>query len=734
MKHIVVGLACALAVQSLFAPKLFSQNPFSQNSLPVSASNSITTVAPAAPIPSTPNAATTRGRLGIVHDWTNRHVLYPESKDASVKARLQKDPRWLNNWYVRHPEGWWPEYRRDHHRHHDRDWIVPLSATPATAAFDPLFDFIYTINLDIGYGSVSTTDAEEGQFLATSGFLTVIATGDGGPDGGTYPLYPGGPAQTSSPLGSFLYDNVVFPSQVPVIDNNGLLFTGGGYEINVWSDFPGPDDYEFDDSTAPQVYTNDATGVPFSLIPAPGYGQTFPAKYAFDVNDAPSCTNDYVVIGIPSAPAAGGQANIVAVNNLYAGTAGALCPTGPTVMFAYASGSGQVPASVVISQHGTQVAYIENLPSGSAYFHSLTLGTTGTNGTSASAAVAPGSAGGNNAVDQTVLLSPDGGTTTQSSTTAPWVVYTPNDLNDVAYVTTFGVGTTNPPTETGYLFKITNVFNGGTPTIVWSLPINAIPSTPVYDIPSNTIFFTDSNGSIDYVVDSGTPTVVYGTPLSAGATSENPVTIDSTNEMVYATFNSNGTNALVVQAPTSMASSVSVAVGAASTIYESPYEPDFNNAWYTGTGTPEMYVAVAVAGPGTESTNLTMPTLYSVGFSGGIMNSTADATTADLATGTADASPVTEFYNSTLGTDFLFVGVTDNCVATVEAGNGGCVMSLDITSGFPTVNANSTALHATGGTTGIIVDNNSSDTEASSIYYGTKTGATLVKATQSGLQ
>jgi len=58
---------------------------------------------------------------------------------------------------------------------------------------------------------------------------------------------------------------------------------------------------------------------------------------------------------------------------------------------------------------------------------------------------------------------------------------------------------------------------------------------------------------------------------------------------------------------------------------------------------------------------------------------------------------------------------------------------LDITSGFPTINASSTALAATGGTSGIIVDNESGLTQASSIYYATKTGATLVKATQSGL-
>ena len=271
------------------------------------------------------------------------------------------------------------------------------------------------------------------------------------------------------------------------------------------------------------------------------------------------------------------------------------------------------------------------------------------------------------------------------------------------------------------------MFNG-TPNIVWSVLINAVPSTPVYDSVSNRVFFTDSNGSIDYVVDSGTsPTVVYGTPLGSGTTAENPVIVDSTNQMVYATFNSNGTNSLVVQAPTSMASAVSVPVGTASTVYTGPYEPDFNNAFYIGSGTPELYIA----GTGTG----TLPTLYSVGFNGsGVLNSSANATTAPLTTGTADSSEVTEFYNSTVGKDYLFVGVTNNCIATVGGGTGGCVMSLDITNGFPAVNATTVALSAAGGTSGIIIDNNSSATGASSIYYGTKTGAALVKATQSALQ
>ena len=448
------------------------------------------------------------------------------------------------------------------------------------------------------------------------------------------------------------------------------------------------------------------------------------------MNTAPSCTNDFVVFGIPSTPASGGQANLIGVNNLYSyqGTPvpppAPLCATnGPTVMFAYASGTGQVPGSVAISQTGKQIAYIENLIAGSSRFHVLTIGTTGTNGTSTSASVVPGAAGGNNAVDVSVLLSPDGGTTNQSSTNSVFVAYTHNDVTDVAYVTTssaLGNGS-------GYLYKIGNVFSGGlTPTILWSLPINAMPSTPVYDSVSNKIFFTDVKGRIDYVIDTGVaPAVVYSAVLATGNTATYPVVIDSINQFVYASFNSNGANAVIVQAPTTMASTVSVPVGLPSASFTGPYEPDFNNAWYTGVGTPLMYVA----GTGTGA----LPTLYSVGFNGSGVINIAATNTAALATGSADSSPITEFYNPLLHKDYIFVGVTNHCIATTGGGTGGCVMSLDITSGFPTVNAATTALPAAGGTSGIVVDNDSSLSQASSVYYSTKTGQTLVKATQTGL-
>jgi len=656
--------------------------------------------------------------VGVVSDWTHRHLLYPESSDVFKKARLQSDPRWMQNWYLRHPEAWWPEYHPVRHKPAHRDWSVPLG----TAIYEPLFDstFTFSIGAQTGNGTLTAQDLGSGEMLATTGSLTVT----GGSDLGTYALYPGGPGVTTSPAGAFVFDDLIFPAADPTLDTDGVVFAGAGKEINIWGNSAG--NYSFYTYTGGTYTTQVTSGGTFTPTvnanPDPGGGQTFPAKFVFDVTQAPSCTSDFAVIGIPTSRAVVSQANIIGLNNLYSNsTSTGFCPTnGPTVTFAYTSGTGQVPASVVISESGQQIAYVEN-NSGFSFFHVLTIGTTGTNGTGATSPVAPGAAGGNNAVDTRVRLSPDGGTTNQSSTTEPFVVYTPKDSADVAYVTTYSTASGG----SGYLYKIGNVFNGSAPTIIWSVAITAIPSTPVYDNVSNNIYFTDSAGRIDFVTDTGTaPTVTYGAVLASGTTSENPVIVDVTNQVLYAFFNSNGTNAIVVQAPTSLASSVSVPVGAATTTYTGPYLPDFNNAFYSGTGTPFMYVA----GTGTG----TLPTLYSIGFTGGVLNSSATASAA-LATGTADASPVSEFYNATLAKDFLFVGVSNNCVATTLGGTAGCVMSLDITSGFPTINATTTALAAAGGTSGIIPDNESSLPEASSIYYATKSGQTLVKATQSTL-
>jgi hypothetical protein len=396
-----------------------------------------------------------------------------------------------------------------------------------------------------------------------------------------------------------------------------------------------------------------------------------------------------------------------------------------------------VPASISISLDGKKLAYIEDILSGESFFHVLTIGTSDNNGSSPTTPAVPG--GGNNASDVTVRLTPDSGMTNQSSTTAPFIDY----QDDVAYVTTYSWATGD-----GYLYRISPVFGAGTPAITWVLHDNcsggasSVPSSPVYDQVSDTVYFTDTGARLNWVTTpEGTPTLNCGTVGTFDNTAANPPVVDGINYAVYYGFNNNGANAQVSEQNTAYLGegSLGINVGAGNNTYTGPYNVDFNNAYYdcdlSGSpcsGTPLLYVA------GTDGATGTEPTLYAEGFDPGTFGFTDSGNTptlsASLASGAADSSPVTEFYNATTSRDYLFVGVTDNCEAATEGRAGGCVMSLDITNGFPTISGSTTALPASGGPTGIVIDNDSSDPQASSIYYATKSSpATLVKATQSGL-
>jgi hypothetical protein len=86
----------------------------------------------------------------------------------------------------------------------------------------------------LSYGLVEATDNGNGTFTATSGFLVVLS----GPLAGTYELFPNpNPPNTfSSPSGVFICNDLLYPGHDPTLDVFGLLFTGGGLEINIWND------------------------------------------------------------------------------------------------------------------------------------------------------------------------------------------------------------------------------------------------------------------------------------------------------------------------------------------------------------------------------------------------------------------------------------------------------------------------------------------------------------------
>jgi hypothetical protein len=92
----------------------------------------------------------------------------------------------------------------------------------------------------------------------------------------------------------------------------------------------------------------------------------------------------------------------------------------------------------------------------------------------------------------------------------------------------------------------------------------------------------------------------------------------------------------------------------------------------------------------------------------------------------ARCTGLTEFFNSTLGTDFFFFGLTKDC--TGLGGPGGCV--AEITDANPGTMVTRTV---SSGPSGIVVDNYSSAGQASSLYLTAEGINTAYKFTQNGL-
>lgn len=453
----------------------------------------------------------------------------------------------------------------------------------------------------------------------------------------------------------------------------------------------------------------------YSLNLGSGGTISAPAKYVFDITAAASCTNDFVVTGVNIAGSAT-QANLIAFNSLYNMPAGnGLCPgTAPNVLFAYNIGPGTINSYVALSLDGTKVAFSES--GVGARFHVLRWATGAGNGTSAAAPATPGA--GNAAVDSVIAL-------TGTSSTAPFIDYS----SDTAYVTT----------NDGLVHKFSGVFlgtlaevtTGGWPVATAGLAL----STPVFDGVSRRLFFTSSQGRIYYVDDSVVPAVLSPTffAFAANGITAAPLMVDSGNQKVYAfAGNNGGTNAVVAQADTSLsAGSQVIANVGLNTANLSPLMGDVNEAYYDGvSASARMYVT------GNTSTANRVPALYALSFNASFRLNAAPANgPVALATNVAglSASPVTAFFNSTLNRQFIFVGVSNNCSAAVTTG---CIRSINVTGGaFPTAaSVNNVILAAAGGTGGISIDNNSGAVGAASVYYTTRTGRTIVKATQAGLQ
>ena len=481
-------------------------------------------------------------------------------------------------------------------------------------------------------------------------------------------------------------------------------------------------------------------------------GET-PAKYTFDPNAPPTCTDltavpptigDFVVftINVPGTNhvAAGSQGNLVGITNLYSGTdPTGICGTRPTFLFSYAIGSAGSGLSPVLSLDGSEVAWIEN--ANPAILHVTTwVAGQGTNATVKSVAIGSGSS--DVTLDYTSATA--AGCTPTPSTNTNSDLYI-DYANDAGYI----------GADNGILYHINGVFSG-TPTVDFCVANPNAPSllgAAIYDSTTSQVFISDPQYLYSYTVGASSFTFPvsyqYGSTDSTNTVTSGPL-LDSFNGFVYMFTGEDAyvtPHASVTQLPTSMASYKVVPLGPAST---SPYPVLFYGAFDNN----YLTNGPAVSGStlytcGTDPTTTTAQALYAVGFHvntgiaefNPVMSANAGVNPGG---GPGICSPITEFYDG--NRDRIFVGMGD-----VGATDGANVVTMwDVTTQL-TDASTYTAISSNdyfGGTTGFTIDNNASGiAQAESIYFSTltpdpTTGTVpcfanhfcAVKLTQSGLQ
>ncbi len=333
--------------------------------------------------------------------------------------------------------------------------------------------------------------------------------------------------------------------------------------------------------------------------------------------------------------------------------------------------------------------------SGSATFHVLTW--VAGQGTVENPAT-PGSGGSS-------LLSVTYANLANNTRSSPFVDY----AEDAAYL----------GADNGILYKIKPVFGGGTPTLVGAITVNFLGAqltAPARDPFTGIVFISDGTSVKAYNSDL-TNTLGTVTPSASGGISDAPI-LDVSYRFVYAFTKDKAGNsaAAAVQIPYTASSPVfgtpvygGVGVGGGNPLHLGAFDDKY---FTTGPSAGTLYVCGNQAGsyPGS-------PGLYAFAFNGGgAMNPTAVLNNdINLGRAAGQCSPMTEFYNPNhVGPpdtrDKFFVGLTgDNWIQMWN-------ITTRITQTWITPSAGA---RASGGTSGIVVDNYSTQPQASSIYFGT---------------
>lgn len=124
---------------------------------------------------------------------------------------------------------------------------------------------------DAATGVLTVVDQGNGSYLATLGTFDLTASSTPAVAVGDYGLIAGGPGPTYSPSGAFLFDNLLYPGQTPVLDTYGLLFGNITDEINIWGNSTASDYtyYVWDSSSSSYVVAAGGTGTFDLTTPEP---------------------------------------------------------------------------------------------------------------------------------------------------------------------------------------------------------------------------------------------------------------------------------------------------------------------------------------------------------------------------------------------------------------------------------------------------------------------------------
>ncbi|HEV2646833.1 MAG TPA: hypothetical protein VGU46_10760 [Acidobacteriaceae bacterium] len=496
----------------------------------------------------------------------------------------------------------------------------------------------------------------------------------------------------------------------------------------------------------------------------------YPATYSFSASTA-SCS-DYVAYPTGVAGVSGGQANIVGYSNLYDTT----CVTPvPSVSWAYYSGTGSALSSPVVSFDGTKLAYVENPTSGAAVLRILAWHS---GEGSPTAAATPdkvytnttAGAVGNTAWNTTncptsgsclISIAFNGGG--QDKISSPFYLY---DGSDTMFV----------GDASGKLHKFTGVFTG-TPGEVttggWPITVSTnVLTSPVYDSgTTGNLFVADSGGFLySYNASTAAHQMTSSKLTYASGTVgivDGPI-VDSTTEQVYVFVGDDANTSTSIGCDsatgcsgvfqfaannTTQASGTACAAtstttwpvnsncgeeslfGVGSTAIPNDYDGAFDHIYLSGTGTTGNIWTCSEHTPvtGTAGPRLSYTTLQSNGGivpAGSVIGIAGTAISNLTNANGASCSPVTEIWGSAGGTDdYLFMGVSaSGSLTTTNAGahcTGACVYNFVIATGGTATTAGTltvpttaeAGIAATGGSSGIVVDNLLSGSGESQIYY-----------------